>query len=195
MLVKEKSCRLKLIVRIFFIFLIFFFSKSYSTPTSNIIENLAEINTLTFDFEQKINDKVENGNCKIQYPKLIYCSYNKNNRKEMVSNGKSLVVKNNIINKSYIYPLKKTPLNYILDKEYLINQIQNLEPSNINNKFIEFKLLNKNNLIILFFNVQTFNLLGWKTIDIYQNEVEFLIKNLEKNLTINKDYFTLPKLN
>ena len=113
----------------------------------------------------------------------------------MVSNVKSLVVKNNIINKSYIYPLKKTPLNYILDKEYLINQIQNLEPSNINNKFIEFKLLNKNNLIILFFNVQTFNLLGWKTIDIYQNEVEFLIKNLEKNLTINKDYFTLPKLN
>ena len=79
----------------------------FASPATNIIENLLKTNTLTFDFKQKIGDKIENGNCKIKYPKLLYCLYNNDDRKEMVSNGRSLVIKNNRHNKSWIYPLKK----------------------------------------------------------------------------------------
>ena len=35
----------------------------------NIINNLQNINNLSFDFEQNVNGKIENGNCIIEYPK------------------------------------------------------------------------------------------------------------------------------
>ena len=38
-----------------------------------VIKNLENINNLTFNFEQNINGKIENGNCIIQYPKKIFC--------------------------------------------------------------------------------------------------------------------------
>ena len=43
----------------------------------------------------------------------------------MVSNGKSLVIKNQISNQIYFYPLKQTPLDLILDKNFIINKIKN----------------------------------------------------------------------
>ena len=71
---------------------------------------------MSFDFKQTIQKnheeygnieiKEETGNCVIEYPKLIYCLYDGKKRKEMVSNGKSLVIKINSSNNSYIYPLK-----------------------------------------------------------------------------------------
>ena len=63
-------------------------------------------------------EKLENGNCTIEYPKKIFCKYNLKNKKVLVSNGRSLVIKTN--NSYYIYPLEKTPLNLILDKNFLI---------------------------------------------------------------------------
>ncbi|MDA7562592.1 outer-membrane lipoprotein carrier protein LolA, partial [Candidatus Pelagibacter sp.] len=74
-------------------------------------------NTLSFSFVQKINDKSEDGKCVIRYPKKIWCEYNNSNKKIIVSNGKSLVIKNRNSGSYYIYPLKKTPLFYLLDKE------------------------------------------------------------------------------
>ena len=52
----------------------------------------------------------------------------------MVSNGKSLVIKNQTNNQYYFYLLKKTPLELILDKNYLINQIKKLEGKIIDDK-------------------------------------------------------------
>ena len=42
----------------------------------------------------------------------------------MVSNGKSLVRQNKKEGSYYIYKINRTPLNYILDKEFLINEIK-----------------------------------------------------------------------
>ena len=53
--------------------------------------------------------------------KKIFCEYNLKNKKKLVSNGRSLVIKTN--NSFYIYPLEKTPLNLILDKKFLLNKI------------------------------------------------------------------------
>ena len=47
----------------------------------------------------------------------------------------------------------------------------------------------ENNLITVFFNKDDFNILGWETTDIYQNKVETLISNIEKNLDIDLNIF------
>ena len=62
----------------------------------------------------------------------------------MVSNGKSLVIKINSSNNSYIYPLKSTPLNYLLDKSYLLNQLQKIEPNLIKNRSNQHTKIIKN---------------------------------------------------
>ena len=118
--------------------------KSFSSPKEKIINNFNKINNISFKFQQKIDDKIEVGKCYIKYPKLIYCLYDNKDKKEMVSNGRSLVIKNNRYNKTYIYPLKTTPLEYILDKEFILNKIKNLEPK-INNNTIEFSIYTKKN--------------------------------------------------
>ena len=196
MLEKEKYYRLNLFKKIFFFLIAFtlFSQKSFSSPKEKIINNFNKINNISFKFQQSIDDKIEVGKCYIKYPKLIYCLYDNKDKKEMVSNGKSLVIKNNRYNKTYIYPLKTTPLQYILDKEFILNKIKNLNPK-INNNMIEFLIATKKKLISIFFNSKTYDLAGWKTIDIYQKKVIFQINNLEKNINIDENQFKLPSLN
>ena len=196
MLEKEKYFRLNLFKKIFFFLIIFalFSQKSFSSVKEKIINNFNKINNISFEFQQKIADKIESGKCYIKYPKLIYCLYDNKDKKEMVSNGRALVIKNNRYNKTYIYPLKTTPLEYILDKEFILTRVKNLEPK-INNNMIEFLISTKKKLISIFFDSKTYNLAGWKTIDIYQKEVIFQINNLEKNINIDENQFKLPSLN
>ena len=120
-------------------FLIFIFFVSISNSKSEIkekiIENLQNVENLKFKFEQNINGKIENGICTIKYPKKIYCKYSKNN-KILVSNGKSLVIKTET--SFYRYSLKKTPLNLILDKDFLIKKIYNLKEEKLDKNYINF---------------------------------------------------------
>ena len=112
---------------IIFFFLIIPISSIEASIKQEIIANLKKTNNLVFDFTQTIAEKEEKGSCTIEYPKKIYCLYNNRNKKIIVSNGKSLVIKNQISNQLYFYRLKQTPLDLILDKDYLINQIENLK--------------------------------------------------------------------
>ena len=113
----------------------------------------------------------------------------------MVSNGKTLVVKNRSNNQNYVYPLKKTPLSMILDKKYIISQIEKLRINNITDDTIDFLLIDKNLKINIFFDKKTNNLKGWQTEDMYQNKVNFIILNLKTNQKIDTKIFKLPKLN
>ena len=194
---KEKYYRSKLIKRIlvFIISFVFYTQVSFSSPKKNIIDNLSKTNNLSFDFIQQIEEKVEIGKCKIQYSNLIYCLYDNKDKKEMVSNGRSLVIKNNRYNSTYIYPLKTTPLKYILDKEFILNEIRKLKPEKKNNDKIEFLLTNEAKSIKIFFDKKSYDLIGWEMIDIYQNKVNFQISNIKKNILIDKNQFKLPKLN
>ena len=77
-------------------FILIYFSIISSVTASikeNIIEKFSNIENVSFDFEQNINGKIENGNCIIEYPKKIYCKYNLSNQKVLVADGKSLVIK------------------------------------------------------------------------------------------------------
>ena len=159
----------------------------------NIINNLKDTKNLNFNFEQNINKKIEKGNCLIEYPKKIYCEYRGSLNKILVSNGKSLVIKTKV--SYYRYPLNKTPLNFILDKNFLINKIYKLEERIIDNSFINYTIKDDDNEINIFFDYKTFNLIGWQTKDIYQNLNITFLSSIKRNEIFNKDIFKLPTQN
>ena len=167
----------------------------HSSNKEKIINNLVNINNIAFNFKQTIDEKTEKGNCIIEYPKKIFCSYDNTKKKIMVSNGKSLVIKNQTNNQYYIYRLKNTPLELILDKDFLIEQIKKSESRIIDNKYINFTILKNNNEINIFFDKKNLNLIGWQTEDIYQNLVITYIYRIKLNQMINKNIFKLPKMN
>ena len=176
---------------LFYIFLILI-SNVQASNKDKIIENLQNTKNLNFDFEQNINGKVEIGNCTIQYPKKIFCKYERNN-KILVSNGKSLVIKT--ITSFYRYPLSQTPLDLILDKKILINKIRNLNEKILVKTFINFEIEEKENEINVFFDNETFDLVGWQIKDIYQNINVTYLSSIKKNQQIDKDLFKLPSQN
>ena len=174
-------------------FLLFFVNYSNAENKENIINNLKNTNNINFEFEQNINKKIEKGNCIIQYPKKIYCSYFGSNKKILVSNGKSLAIKTKA--SYYRYPLEKTPLNYILDKNFLINKIYNLEESSVNESFINYLITENDNEFNIFFDSKTFNLIGWQIKDIYQNLNVTYLSSIKKNETIDENLFKIPLQN
>ena len=177
----------------FILFLIFTSATASTSFKKNIIQNLKNTNNVTFNFEQNINNKIENGTCIIQYPQKIFCKYDLDNQKILVSNGKSLVIKT--ITSFYLYPLDRTPLNFILDKNFLINKIPNLNERIISEKFVSYKFLKDENEINIFFDKKNFNLVGWQTLDIYQNLTITHLNSIMKNQEIKEDLFELPKQN
>ena len=173
-------------------FLLFFFVIFIVNVNANnkekIINNLIKTENLSFHFEQNIEGKIENGNCIIEYPKKIFCEYFKN--KILVSNGKSLVIKT--ISGYYRYPLEKTTFNMLLDKIFLIDKINNLNESVLDNSYITYKISENSNEINIFFDKITFDLVGWQTKDIYQNLNITFISSIRKNQIIKKNLFKLP---
>jgi len=181
----------------FILLIIFFYLFSTNYSQANIQEKLLEkyktINTLHFDFTQNIGDKVEFGDCYIKYPLLMKCYYPKK-KKSIITNGKSFVIVKKRYKKIYSYPLKKTPLFYLLNKENILNVIRNNKPTLINSNLIQYELTDNNlNKLSIFFDKNSLNLSGWKTIDAYANEVSFLIRNIETNILIKNDFFKIPK--
>ena len=177
----------------FILIYLILFSYSHADNKDKIIENLWNTENLNFKFEQNINGKIENGNCTIEYPKKINCKYNLSNKKILVSNGKSLVIKT--LSSYYLYPLEKTPLNSILNKEFLLNKIKNLKERNVDDNFVNYKFFENENEINLFFDKKTFNLIGWQTMDIYQNISITYLSSIKRNQKLNKEIFILPKQN
>ncbi len=175
------------------LFLILFSNNTLAEIKDKIIQNLKDTDNFSFDFEQNINGKIENGNCKVKYQKKIYCNYDTSNKKILVSNGKSLAIKTKT--SFYLYPLEKTPLNLILDKNYLLEKINILEERIVDDKFVRFTFIENDNEINLFFNRKNYNLIGWQTLDIYQNLSITYLYSVLKNQNLDKNLFVLPKQN
>ncbi len=175
----------------FILIFIIFSNESLASIKNEIIQNLNNIDHLSFNFEQNINGKLEKGKCTIQYPKKIFCKYDLSNGKILVSNGKSLVIKT--ITSYYLYPLEKTPLNFILDKKFLLSKIQNLKQNSLDENYISFKFYENDNQLNIFFNKKNYNLIGWQTVDIYQNLSMTYLSSITKNQKIDKNLFLLPK--
>ena len=175
------------------LFITLFSNNAIAEIKDKIIQNLEKTDNLSFDFEQNINGKIENGNCKVKYQKKIYCYYDTSNKKILVSNGKSLVIKTKT--SFYLYPLEKTPLNLILDKNYLLEKINSLEEKIVEDKFVRFTFIENDNEINIFFNKKNYNLIGWQTLDIYQNLSITYLYSVIKNQNLDNNLFILPKQN
>ena len=179
-------------------YIIIFFFISLNAQASlvvkdKIIQKLSKLDNVSFNFEQNIGGKIENGSCTIKYPKKIFCEYELGNRKILVSDGKSLVIKTN--SSYYLYPLEKTPLFYILNKDFLLNKINNLDGRIINNEFLNFQFKENKNDINIFFDLKTYNLIGWQVLDIYQNISITYLNSIKENQNIDKNIFLIPDRN
>ena len=183
----------------FRILIIFFmlniYNSAFSSIKEKIIYRMQLTNNLSFNFIQTINNKSENGKCIIKYPKKIFCEYDNSSKKIMISNGKSLVIKNKNSSGYYYYPLKKTPLEFLLNKNYLISKISILEPRVIDNKYLNFKIIENDNEINLFFDMKNLNIVGWQTQDVYQNLSITFISSVKINEKIDNKIFILPENN
>ena len=189
MLVKEMFYNVSIFITFFLILIL----NASSSEKDKIIENLKNTENFDFKFEQNINGKIENGNCTIEYPKKIFCEYARSNNKILVSNGKSLVVKTRT--SYYRYPLEKTPLNFILDKNFLIEKINYLEERIVNEKLINYTILDNDTELKIFFDAQTYDLVGWQNTDIYQNFNITFISSIRKNRVLSKNLFKIPSQN
>ena len=186
----KKKVNLSLLIIFFFLF---FINYSQANFQEQLINKYKTINTLSFDFTQTVGDKVEFGNCYIKYPLLMKCEYPKK-KKSIITNGKKFAIVKRRYKKIYYYPLKKTPLFYLLNKENILNLIQNYEPTLINSNIIKYEYTDINsNKVSILFDKNSLDLSGWKTIDAYSNEVSFLIKNIETNILIKNEIFKIPK--
>ena len=177
----------------FILFFLIFTAHSNASNKNKIIENLKNTNNLDFNFEQNVNGKIENGNCTIEYPKKIFCEYAKSNNKILVSNGKSLVVKT--ITSYYRYPIDKTPLKFILDKNFLINKINILEERIVDGSLINYTIKENDVEINVFFNKKNYDLIGWQNTDLYQNFNITFLSSIRKNRILPKNIFKLPMQN
>ena len=181
------------LLNIFFIYL-FSASVSLADLQKNLINKLTAIKTLSFDFKQKISDKEEIGNCFIKYPLLMKCNYQNLKQKTIISNGKTVAVIKKKYKKIYYYPIKLTPLFFILKKEKIINLIRKNKPTEINADLIEFEFIDqKTNKVKILFDKNSLEFKGWKTKDVYSNNVSFTINNLKINNQIIDDFFKIPK--
>ena len=187
---------IKKILFILKISLLFFLSINFSFADlqKNLINKLTSTQTLTFDFKQKIADKEEIGNCFIKYPLLMKCNYKNLKEKIIISNGKTVAIIKKKYKKIYLYPIKSTPLFFILKKENIINLVRRTNPSKIDSNLIEFIFIDKKtNNIKIFFDESSFDLRGWETKDAYSNKVSFKINNLIINNQIVDDFFKIPQ--
>ncbi len=181
--------------KLLLIIIYFFFLQTNLIASNkvNIINKLNNTENISFNFIQTINGKDEKGECIIKYPKKIFCNYEKkHNKKILVSNGSSLVIKND--RQYYRYPIKSTPFEFLLDKNFLINKINSSEISEVQGKYFFFQINENNNNINIFFSKEDYNLVGWQVEDIYQNLAVTYIFNTSINSKIDEKLFKLPKI-
>ena len=170
--------------------LIFFYPLNIFASSKQLIKDkLEETENISFKFIQKIGKKTEQGDCIISYPKKILCKYDDIYNKILVSNGRSLVINSKKINNYLRYQLKDTPLNLILDKKFLLDKLDQVEIIEENDETFSFKIVHNNNLLNIFFDKISYEIKGWTTTDIYLNEVETKLSNIETNIMINEKIF------
>ena len=160
----------------------------------NLINKLTATQTLTFDFKQKIADKEEIGNCFVKYPLLMKCNFKNSKGKTIISNGKTLAIIKKKYKKIYLYPIKSTPLSFILEKEKIIDLIRKSDPAELNSDLIGFIFSDKKtNKVKILFDKNSLELRGWETNDAYSNKVNFEINNLIINNQIVDNFFKIPQ--
>ena len=173
------------------IFFFSFFLNLSANEKQLIIDRLLKINNFTFNFEQITKKKRETGNCLLKFNNKLRCSYDGKRQKEIIVNNKKLAVLQKRYDKIYLYPISKSVLTNILNKDKLIMLIKNSDLRL--GKNIELIYLDEGSKkITVFFEKKNHTLIGWEIEDEFQNEIYFSLKINKTNTAIDNDYFTIP---
>ena len=110
------------------IFILFSFG-SLANEKSQILTQIKNLNSLEFTFNQLTNEKTEKGSCLLEFPGKLKCEYFDDKQKELIINNKKLAITQKRYNKTYHYPISKSPFLNILYKNELLEIIKsgNLE--------------------------------------------------------------------
>ena len=178
------------------IILLFILNKTLSAnEKQKITENLNSIETLKFEFDQISFDKQETGKCFLKRPHFLKCIYEDKNQKELIVNKNTLIIYHARYGKSYFYPTRKSYFLDILDKKKFENLILSGSMTQNNNHFeIIYSDKNKGE-IVFFFDLISFDLEGWKIVNLDGSKTTFILKNIHKNQEIDKKLFQIPNPN
>ena len=176
---------------IIFILIIFYPLNIFASSKEQIKNKLNDTNNMSFKFTQKIGKKTEKGDCIIVYPKKILCRYDDIYKKILVSNGRSLIINSKKIKNYLRYKLKDTPLNLILDKKFLLGELEKVEIVQENDETFFFEITHNESLLNIFFDKKNHEIKGWTTTDIYLNTVETKLNNIEVNIMIDEKLFRI----
>ena len=180
--------------KFFLVNLIILFSFNLNAnEKSKILTQLEDLNSLEFTFNQVINDKIEEGNCLLEFAGKLKCNYFDNKQKELVINKKRLAITQKRYNKTYYYPISKSPFLNILYKEKLLEIVKN---GKIETKDQIIKLVySDQNEINVLFDRKTLRLKGWEIIDQYNNNINFSLNIVSINDVYKKGTFKIPEVN
>ena len=138
-------------------------------------------------------NKNEKGSCLLEFPGKLKCNYFDDKRKELIINKKKLAITQRRYNKTYYYPISKSPFLNILYKDKLLEIVKSgkLELADQTIKLIYLD----DNEITVFFDKKTLDLKGWQIIDQYNNNINFSLNIVSKNDVFKKGTFKIPEIN
>ena len=152
-----------------------------------IIAQLNNLNSLEFTFNQLINEKTEKGSCILEFPGKLKCNYFDDKKKELVINNKRLAITQKRYNKTYHYPISKSPFLNILYKDKLLEIVQSGELE-VKDQIIKLIYFGDNKITVLF-DKKNLDLKGWEIKDQYNNNINFSLKIVAKNDVFKKGTF------
>ena len=165
----------------------------YAGEKDQISNQLKKLSSLEFTFNQVINEKIEKGSCLLEFPGKLKCNYFDDKEKELVINNKKLAITQKRYNKTYHYPISKSPFLNILYKDKLLEIVQSgeLESTDRIIKLVYFG----DNKITVFFDKKKLDLKGWEIKDQYNNNINFSLNIIAKNQVFKKGTFKVPEIN
>ena len=158
-----------------------------------IVTQLKNLNSLEFTFDQIINDKTEKGSCLLEFPGKLKCDYFDDKKKELIINKKRLAITQKRYNKTYYYPISKSPFLNILYKDKLLEIVKSGKIE-LSDQIIKLIYLDENEITV-FFDKKTLDLKGWQIIDQYNNNINFTLNIVAKNDVFKKGTFKIPEMN
>ena len=169
-------------------------SKSLSANEKDeIILKLNNLSSMEFTFEQLVNEKIEKGNCLLEFPGKLKCNYFDDKKKELIINKKKLAITQKRYNKTYYYPISKSPFLNVLYKDKLLEIVKSGKLE-LSDKIIKLIYLDENEITV-FFDKKTLDLKGWQIIDQYNNNINFSLNIVAKNDVFKKGTFKIPEMN
>ena len=182
-------------VKFFKIFIVFILLSANlsASEKDQIVNQLKNLNSLEFIFDQIINNKTEKGSCLLEFPGKLKCDYFDDKKKELIINKKRLAITQKRYNKTYYYPISKSPFLNILYKDKLLEIVRSGKLE-LTDQGIKLIYLGENEITV-FFDRETLDLKGWQITDQYNNNINFSLNIVAKNDIFKKGTFTIPEIN